>query len=220
MRYKNNIIHLFDTDAEKRVEKMTSNTYEKQIRDLRNQKTYSDMPAVSEKLLALFSANTYPTQVIHIANNLGFRVFDAELEYKELSGIIAIDPKWKERFGSEKIIMVNHEDSNEHKRFAIAHELAHYLFDAVPGQQYYNTYRTTESQWTKEAVKPENREVVANYFAANLLMPSLDFRRKYNELKNTQKTLKNAEITSKLSEFFGVPGTAVQIRYKELDIEN
>ncbi len=215
----NNIINLINVFHEKRDEIMTFNTYEKLRMDLCDQKNYEDMPAVAESFLAQLPQSSYPTPVIHIARELGFKVFGVEMGDRELSGFIAVDDKWKRQFGTDKIIMVNQKDSNEHKRFTIAHELAHYLFDAVSGQEYYNTYRTDESRWQEHVAGQNDREAVANYFAANLLMPSLDFRRKYNELSKDAGVSDRAELTMGLSEFFGVPKTAVQIRYKELGIE-
>ena len=134
--------------------------------------------------------------------------------------MIAIDHSLNELFETDKIIVVNKKDSNEHKRFTIAHELAHYLFDADHNQDYYNTYQTNESSWSAD-MEHTNREAVANYFAANLLMPSLDFRKKYNKLLQEYGNTMTGklQITSQLSSFFGVPKTAVQIRYKELQLE-
>lgn len=185
----------------------------------RSQRAYDDMPAITESLLALYEQGDYPVPVISIVKNLGFKVYDMDMEDENLSGLIAIDDMWQERFGTGKVIGVNRNDSNEHKRFAIAHELAHYLFDAPSEKEYYNTYRTDESKWDEEQNDRENRETVANYFAANLLMPSLDFRRKYNEFKKELSLNSKTEIVGKLAAYFGVPKTAVEIRFRELGIQ-
>lgn len=51
-------------------------------------------------------------------------------------------------------------------------------------------------------------------------MHALDFRKKYNKLlQEYGNTRLVSQITSQLSSFFGVPQTAVQIRYKELQLE-
>lgn len=211
-----NIIYLSSTLFRKRNEQMNSKNYEEEIRELRARNTYDDMPEVAVRLLALFTENTYPIPVIEIAQELGFDVFETDMSDEELSGIIAIDSELKKTFDTDKLILVNERDTNEHKRFTIAHELAHYLFDAVPEQSYYNTYRTDESQWNANEAEHDDRERVANYFAANLLMPELDFARKYNGLKKSQS---KSAIIEELAAYFGVPKTAITIRYRELGIQ-
>jgi len=216
----NNIIQMSVLHTQRRMDKMPLDTQANIIYDLRLRKGYWDMPSVAENLLALFSeSNTYPVPVIGIAKKLGFKVYDLNMEEKGLSGFIAIDQKLKETFGSSQIIAVNTRDSSGHKRFTIAHELAHYLFDAIDEQEYYNTYVPDDSQWSEENPDLNDRERVANYFAANLLMPSLDFRRKFVELNSTGETSGKGNITSQLANHFGVPETAVKIRYKELGIK-
>lgn len=213
-----NIIYISTLDTRKRIDKMSVDTYEKAISDLRKSKEYHDMPAIAESLLALLAENTYPIPIISIAKKLGFKVYDTDMDKEGLSGFIAIDHKLEQDFGTSKIIVVNTQDSSGHKRFTIAHELAHYLFDSVQEEEYYNTYCPDESPWREEEKDLDNRERVANYFAANLLMPSLDFRRKYIELKNTNENSSLNAITLQLADYFGVPETAVRIRYKELGI--
>lgn len=141
-----------------------------------------------------------------------------DLKDENLSGMVAIDEKWIPKFGTDKVIIVNQQDSGEHKRFTIAHELTHFLFDADPSKEYYNTYRTDETQWSEADIDKEDRENIANYFAANILMPSLIFRKRYNESVLVYGSDAIERVTKDLSEFFGVPETSVRIRYKELGI--
>lgn len=217
-RLLNNIIDINKVLTKERVETMELNTREKEIERLRIQKEYDAMPNVAEQLVTMFSSGEYPVPVVGIAKNLGFKVFNMDMDDKNLSGMIAIDKKWKKTFGTDKVIVVNKMDSNEHNRFTIAHELAHYLFDSVPGGEYYNTYRTDESQWDVNNKEIDDRERVANYFAANFLMPSLDFRRKYNEFLNLGMINGSEQLESELANYFGVPRTAVKIRFNELGI--
>jgi Zn-dependent peptidase ImmA (M78 family) len=214
------IITITDFFLYKRNMRMTTEKNQNIILDLHQKGSYDEMPANADKLLALFPESNYPVPVIGIAKELGFKVFEDDIEDEALSGMIAIDHSLNELFETDKIIIVNKKDSSEHKRFTIAHELAHYLFDADHNQDYYNTYQTNESSWSTD-IDHTNREAVANYFAANLLMPALDFRKKYNKLLQEYGNTKTGklQITSQLSSFFGVPQTAVQIRYKELQLE-
>lgn len=185
---------------------------------IEDKRGYEDMPQNAEDILALYANNQYPVPVIGIAKKFGFKVFDTDLQDNQLSGFIVVDPKWKDVYGSEKIIMVNKNDSSGHKRFTIAHELAHFLFDRQGRETYYNTYNTEESPWKRERSEADDREMVANYFAANLLMPSLDFKRKYQQLREKGGFLSRDEIVAELATFFGVPETSVKIRFEELGL--
>lgn len=214
----NNIIDINKVLTKERVEAMELNTRGKEIERLRTQKEYYAMPNVAEQLVMMFSSGEYPVPVVGIAKRLEFKVFNMDMDDKNLSGMIAIDKKWEKAFGTDKVIVVNKMDGNEHSRFTIAHELAHYLFDAVLGGEYYNIYRTDEAQWDENNKEADYRELVANYFAANFLMPSLDFRRKYNEYLNMGMINDSEQIESELANYFGVPKTAVKIRFNEWGI--
>lgn len=104
---------------------------------------------------------------------------------------------------------MNCNDNIGHKRFALAHELAHYLFDFDENSVvYYNTYLANEG----EQNEIEQR---ANAFAANLLMPEDEFRKVLNSCNEEMK----ADTISYLSDYFQVSVTAVMKRIGELKIE-
>ena len=84
---------------------------------IEDKRGYEDMPQNAEDILALYANNQYPVPVIGIAKKFGFKVFDTDLQDNQLSGFIVVDPKWKDVYGSEKIIMVNKNDSSGHKQF-------------------------------------------------------------------------------------------------------
>ena len=134
-----------------------------------------------------------------------------ELKSDELSAYIAIDPRLMEKLGSNKIACVNSKDSDGHKRFAIAHELAHYLFDYNEYEQvtYYNTYIANEKEPTDEI------ELRANRFAACILMPEDEFRKKFAEYREMYS---KPDLVNRLNEYFRVSPRAVQRRFSELDI--
>ena len=176
------------------------------------------MPQNAEDILALYANNQYPVPVIGIAKKFGFKVFDTDLQDNQLSGFIVVDPKWKDVYGSEKIIMVNKNDSSGHKRFTIAHELAHFSL-TVKGEKRTIIHIIRKNLHGKgERSEADDREMVANYFAANLLMPSLDFKRKYQQLREKGGFLSRDEIVAELATFFGVPETSVKIRFEELGL--
>lgn len=176
-------------------------------------KSIEDMPKRAQDILGYFKINRQCTEIpiVDILNDIGFKIFQTELEPKGLSAYIAIDPQYEEMYDSNKITCVNLTDSIGHKRFALAHELAHYLFDFDEQHvlYYYNTYFSKENSDSPE-------EERANKFAANLLMPENIFREKYNECKGMPS---KADIVSTLGKTFMVSPTAILKRFKELNIE-
>lgn len=129
---------------------------------------------------------------------------------KVVSGFISITPDNKEFFDTDKVMVINSNESQTHCRFTIAHELAHYIFDFNEKEQfsYSNTYRTDDYSDIPE-------EVRANRFAAAILMPNEEFVKKYNEFMK-QEHATYYECIKKLSEHFFVSATAVVKRIDEL----
>lgn len=170
------------------------------------------MPARAQEVLNYFHIMDFKegVPIVDILAQLGFKIYQSDLEPAGLSAYIAVDPKFEEAFGSNKITCVHIEDSVGHKRFALAHELAHYLFDFDENVQlsYYNTYFPEQEGNQKE-------EMRANKFAANLLMPEKLFRDKLQDFASLQS---KAETVSALGRFFRVSPTAVLRRCNELGI--
>lgn len=160
-------------------------------------------------------ANNIAVPIVGISNHFGFKNFDGDFsnlsnnlsQYRNASGMIAINSDFKKIYDSDKILILNKNETLEHSRFTIAHELGHYLFDFNETTQY--TY--TDFYRTEEAYKDE-KEKRASRFAAALLMPKESFINQYNQLKS----LTYYEIVNKLSEIFIVSTTAIDLRIKEL----
>ncbi len=179
-----------------------------QIKQNKNVKK-NDMPSIADKILKAYSIEKMPVPIVQLAKKLRFSVFQQEFDKDNISGIIAIDPELREKFGNDKIITVNTKDNLGHQRFTIAHELAHYLFDFDDNAstQYYNAYDTTDSD--------NEIEDRANFFAANLLMPRDEFVKKYNEYIVTFTLY---DMVLKLSDDFQVSTSAIKKRIEELKL--
>ncbi len=175
-------------------------------------KSLDDMPERAQEVLDYFGITDFSkgVPIIGIMNKMGIKAYQRELSPEGLSAYISVDPKFQEMYGTNKIACVHKYDNSGHKRFALAHELAHYLFDFDERQdvRYYNTYFSNRYEETEE----ERR---ANAFAANLLMPEEEFRKQYILCENLQS---KADTVTKLSSFFGVSITAVLKRFEELQI--
>ena len=143
------------------------------------------------------------TPIIEIAKIMGFKIYTGKFKERNLSGTIGISEKLRNQYGSNKVIILNNQDTDKHILFTLAHEIAHYIFDYKrESVGYSNTYRTNEAQ--------TDIEVRANRFAASFLMPQTVFIKKYKE---------NLCIED-LSNYFNVPETAVKMRIQELELGN
>ena len=146
--------------------------------------------------------------IIELAKIMGFKIYTAKFKDRNLSGTIGISKKLVNRYKSDKVIILNNQDTDEHILFTLCHELAHYIYDYESNahNEYSNTYRTNEAINAKE--------MRANRFAASLLMPKESFKEAYSELSNNidDKNL----IVQGLSDAFNAPKTAVRIRMKEV----
>ena len=146
--------------------------------------------------------------IIELAKIMGFKIYTAKFKDRNLSGTIGISKKLVNRYKSDKVVILNNQDTDEHILFTLCHELAHYIYDYESNahNEYSNTYRTNEAINAKE--------MRANRFAASLLMPKESFKEAYSELSNNIDD-KNI-IVQGLSDAFNAPKTAVRIRMKEV----
>ena len=146
--------------------------------------------------------------IIELAKIMGFKIYTAKFKDRNLSGTIGISKKLVNRYKSDKVIILNNQDTDEHILFTLCHELAHYIYDYESNahNEYSNTYSTNEAINAKE--------MRANRFAASLLMPKESFKEAYSELSNNIDD-KNI-IVQGLSDAFNAPKTAVRIRMKEV----
>ena len=75
------------------------------------------------------------TPIVKIAKEFDFKTYKQELT-QGLSGDININGDTLERYGHDKVIIVNKEEELFHQRFVVAHELAHYLFEYIGNPEY------------------------------------------------------------------------------------
>lgn len=172
----------------------------------------NNMPTITKEILKYFGVSKECTEIpiVDMINKIGIKIYQSELEPQGLSGYIAVNPQYAETFGSNKITCVHISDSIGHKRFTLAHELAHYIFDFQEDKDlcYYNTYFPTKQQETLQ-------EERANKFAANLLMPKEIFIEVYHKYEHMQSKV---DIVNEISKVFIVSPTAVIKRFDELGI--
>lgn len=194
--------------------------YKEFLSDIRNKtKNIEDMPERAKDALKYFQVTDFSSGVpiVEMLTKLGFKIYQSRLEPENLSAYIAINPQYEDIYGSNKIICVNIKDNIGHKKFALAHELGHYLFDFNEDKNlyYYDTYFAEKGRDNLEESEEKIEEKRANKFAANLLMPEIEFREKYEQFKKLQSKI---DIVSALGHYFWVSSTAVLKRFNELGI--
>lgn len=190
--------------------------YNQVIDDIRN--TRQDFSPENAKnaaveILKLSKDAEIPVRIIEICRNMGFSVYQQDLP-RDICGYIMINGELKDRFSTDRIVSVNSRESNKRRRFTVAHELAHFLFDFNPNQsiQYFNMFEL-------DHVSDDSKEERANRFAAELLMPEKIFIDKYNELQQNDSRKDFYSIVQELSDYFLVPPKAVERRIvKELKL--
>ena len=116
-----------------------------------------------------------------------------------------VDPALWEKFGTDRIACVNTALSDGDKRFALAHELARFLFDYDGSPAYMDAYMADK--------KAEEQR--ADRFAACILMPEDMFREKYDEISASRL---NPDIAGWLARYFRVSREAVIKRFSGLGI--
>ncbi len=164
--------------------------------------TLEQVPVIAERILSELGVSTLPIPIVDIMKQFGFRIFIKRFDDLTLSGLIAIDAELEHTLGSDKVICVSKSDTPGRRRFTVAHEFAHYLFDFDDNSaiKFYDAYKTDQSD--------NNAEIIASRFAAELLMPQAIFQQEYEKLKDYSLF----EKVASLSKTFAVPPKSVQIR--------
>lgn len=111
---------------------------------------------------------------------------------------------------TKAIITINEASRLERQRFSLGHELGHWVNDRGKNL----TYRCTTDDMRQRSMRQEdfrqNKEVRANQFSAEILMPDFIFNRYTRNLDITTTTVKY------LANTFNVSLTSVAIRLVEL----
>ena len=155
----------------------------------------------SDILRDYYGNDKYPIMVIELAKNIGLTVFKATFDRDDVSGMIE---------AQEGIIYVSENDRINRQRFSIAHEIGHYalhykgnLFEEKDNKQHIS-YRDSLS-----SLGFSIKEIEANFFAANLLMPE-------DKIKDLHH---NGYDINQMANFFGVSSIAIGHRLDFLGYE-
>ena len=143
-------------------------------------------------------------KIVKILSGFGIKTYLDDIKPESLYAYIVVDPALWEKFGTDRIACVNTALSDGDKRFALANELAHFLFDYDGSPAYMDAYTADTPA-----------EQCADRFASCILMPEDVFRGKYDEISASQL---NPDIVGWLARYFRVSMQAVIKRLTELGI--
>ncbi|WP_334090070.1 ImmA/IrrE family metallo-endopeptidase [Helicobacter typhlonius] len=125
--------------------------------------TKEQISNLAEDVLEFYSNKQYPVKVLSIAHNLGLQVFKTTFSRDDVSGMLK---------AREAKIYIAESDGIRRQRFSIAHEIGHYVLHykgnifAEKEEKKHISYRNNLS-----SLGFSIKEIEANFFAANLLMP-------------------------------------------------
>lgn len=144
--------------------------------------------------------------VIEIAKVLGFNIYTTRFNNYYVKATIGISKQLIDKYKSDKVIVLSNEYTDEEILFSLCSELAHYIYDSNPNDEYSHTYRINE---------PINdKELRASRFADALLMPLTSFKEAYTELS---RNINDTELLiHALSDTFNAPQVAVERRLKQV----
>lgn len=137
---------------------------------------------------------TLPVDVKGVAESIGL---DVEEENINWSGIAKYDED------NNGIVIVNKEDPEYRRRFTIAHEIGHFVLGHV--EEGGHELRDQTKNYSLTFYNP--KEVAANKFAAELLMPAFVVRKVFMSITSD-------DIIHDMAEKFAVSDKAMKIRLK------
>ncbi len=140
-------------------------------------------------------------QIGQICDNLGIRIEQSKNYAKGKDGHIQINEK------GEVSIIINERKAAVRRRFTIAHEIAHFVIH----RDYLEEHRVIDRDGDIIDFEYRGRELEANQFAANLLMPTNHFIKAWQALGAEPKI-------QDIADFFGVSKDATYYRALSLGL--
>lgn len=155
-----------------------------------------------------------PIPIVKIAKTFGFAVFKEKKRDDNASGNIFIGGTTKKIYDHDKVIVVGDDEEYYHQRFIIAHELAHYLMDYIGSDISKEPTRLFSEAYIRNNHNSA-KEVRADRFAAELLMPEEVFLTRYCRAMENSHFNRLYTITY-LSEFFETKKSCIERRIQEV----
>lgn len=160
-----------------------------------------------KEILLKYDEYKIPVNVVSLAQKIGFSIIQQDLDY---DGAMLIDNNKEFKIDNKPynmLIIINNNQFYKRKIFTIAHELGHYFNDFNNSTEKIYAHR-------EESNKFDKKEIEANNFASELLMPTELLKEFVNEIK--KKYTDYYLITNAIESGFGVSHAAAEYRYDKL----
>lgn len=168
----------------------------------------------SKDILKKLEYTTAPFDPFEIANKMGVKV-DTTLDWEKVEkikdGQILVS-------NGEPIIWINPLRPENRKKFTLAHELGHLVYDVLPN---FEKNADTQNNNLIKHYRNDNQgpiETRANSFAAGLLMPIFAINDAVKEISKKDPEAKTDDYINGLASIFEVSKQAVIIRLKSLGV--
>lgn len=170
--------------------------------------TRREIEAAVERLLREHAVDSVPVPVEAIARAVGLPVVETEM-HDDISGALI-------KSGELQGIAVNASQAPVRKRFTIAHELGHHLLNHVD-KDHLDWQFTVIRRDGKSSEAEDEQEIMANFFAASLLMPKHMLRKDVERKKrfDGEISLDDADVQI-LAKKYRVSETAMRYRLQNL----
>lgn len=166
----------------------------------------ADIAALADRILVKAKVSMPPVPVLAIAKSYGIIVRFGPLP-DDLSGFLVHED-------DRTIIGVNSRQAKPRQTFTVAHELGHFVLH--PSANFVDR-KLMYFRDSRSAEAIDMREMQANEFAGNLLMPE---RFIYHYLKDRTVDLEDDEFSVDLARRFGVSSQALTFRLLNLNLAN
>lgn len=168
----------------------------------------------SKEILAKLNYTVAPFDPFEIAKRMGVRVV-MDLDWQKIrdikDGQISIQD-------GEPIIWINPLRPENRRKFTLAHELGHLVYDVLPNIE---KYQDPNNNSFKEHYRNENtspKETRANKFAGGLLMPIFAIHEAVDKIHNEDAGADKDKYIDGLASIFEVSRQAMIVRLKSLGI--
>lgn len=146
-------------------------------------------------------------EVEKIASALGIDIIEGEFraeDGKKISGLIKMSGK-----NGRPVIAINAKEPTQRKRFTIAHEIGHFILHRNEQMHIDQDFEFAAFRDSSSSKATSLKEIQANQFAAELLMPSDEVQ---EIIKSNFPQKKITEIIDEISNTYNVSALAATIK--------
>ncbi len=155
-----------------------------------------------------------PINAFDIARKLGFVIKVVSFRDDSISGILWDGAEPFPALGAayQRVILLNGNESAERQLFTVAHEIGHFMLHCNDDTNFYERYITNKCKDETIPDEQKDMEDKADFFAANLLLPT-EILLRYIQTNGLNST---TEIINSVSADFCVEKETIRRRLEEI----